>query len=291
MSFSETQALPLCLGARFNNQSFTLRQRQRSDLNRWFGIRARFGPNSPYLSLLNPSVFALWLCGTAFVQQAPDQSVRQPLREPYVENGEQPTMDDNASRRCKPHEPPRPLGPGRLFLVVGPSGAGKDTLLRHAQLMLQHDPDIAFVRRIVTRPPSAAEDHHSLSPDDFWTAARQGAFAFSWSAHGLSYAIPLSIQTDIAAGRRVVCNVSRAVVPDARARYERAVVVLVTAPDDVLRARLMARDRASDIDIAARLSRASWFTPTLCPDHVIVNIGSVDRAAAELAALVRGVPT
>jgi ribose 1,5-bisphosphokinase len=175
-----------------------------------------------------------------------------------------------------------------LFLVVGPSGAGKDTLLRHAQEALQHDPAIVFVRRIVTRPSSAAEDHHSLSPEDFGVAKRQGAFALSWSAHGLSYAIPLSVETDMAAGRRVVCNVSREVVADARARYQRAVVVLVTAPEEVLQARLIARGRASDIDVAARLSRASLFASTLCPDHVIVNVGSIDRAATEFVALIRG---
>jgi ribose 1,5-bisphosphokinase len=180
-------------------------------------------------------------------------------------------------------------GPGQFFLVVGPSGAGKDTLLRHAQEALQHDPEVVFVRRIVTRPASAAEDHHSLSLRDFRAAARQGAFALSWSAHGLSYAIPLSVESDIAAGRRVVCNVSRSVVGDARARYRRAVVVLVTAPEEVLRARLMARGRPSDIDVAARLSRASSFASTLCPDHVIVNVGSIERAAAELAALICGV--
>jgi len=181
------------------------------------------------------------------------------------------------------------VGPGPFFLVVGPSGAGKDTLLRHTREVLQHDPDVVFVRRIVTRPSSAAEDHHSLSPDDFWVAAQQGAFALSWSAHGLSYAIPLSVESDIAAGRRVVCNVSRAVVVDARVRYQRAIVVLVTAPDAVLRARLMARGRPGDIDVAARLSRSSLFASALCPDHVIVNVGPVDRAAAQLAALIRGI--
>jgi ribose 1,5-bisphosphokinase len=178
--------------------------------------------------------------------------------------------------------------PGPLFLVVGPSGAGKDTLLRHAQEALRHDPDIIFVRRVVTRPSSAAEEHHSLSPEAFGVAERQGAFALTWNAHGLSYAIPLSVETDMAAGRRVVCNVSREVVAEARARYPRAVVVLVTAPEEVLRARLIARGRPSDIDVAARLSRASLFASTLYPDHVIVNVGSIDRAAAELAALIRG---
>jgi ribose 1,5-bisphosphokinase len=191
----------------------------------------------------------------------------------------QPTGRDSAE--------PKGLGPGRLFLIVGPSGAGKDTLLQRAAAALGHDPDLVFVRRIVTRPPSAAEDHHSLSPDDFLAAARQGAFALSWTAHGLSYALPRALESDIAAGRRVVCNVSRSVVAEARARYSRTIVVLVTAPPDVLRARLMMRGRNSDVDVAGRLSRGLWFAETLCPDHVIVNVGAIDAAAAELAAVIR----
>jgi ribose 1,5-bisphosphokinase len=192
---------------------------------------------------------------------------------------------------CAGAEPPTGrFGPGRLFLIVGPSGAGKDTLLRQARSTLEHNPDIVFVRRIVTRPPSAEEDHHSLSSSDFMAAARRGAFALSWSAHALNYAIPRSVESDIKAGRRVVCNASRTIVANARARYQHAVVILVTAPDDVLRARLMTRGRATDVDIAERLSRASRFADSLCPDHVIVNVGPVDQAAAAVADLIGAVP-
>jgi ribose 1,5-bisphosphokinase PhnN len=47
------------------------------------------------------------------------------------------------------------IGPGRLLAVVGPSGAGKDTLIARARTRLAGDPMIVFPLRIVTRAASA----------------------------------------------------------------------------------------------------------------------------------------
>ena len=80
----------------------------------------------------------------------------------------------------------------------------------------------------------------------------------------------------------VLCNVSRAVVAPARERYARATVVLVTAPEDVLRQRLAARKRDSDGDLDKRVSRAAAPESELQPDVVIMNVGSPDEAAAKL---------
>jgi ribose 1,5-bisphosphokinase len=82
-----------------------------------------------------------------------------------------------------------------------------------------------------------------------------------------------------------VCNVSRAVVAEARARYARVAVVLVTAPDAVLAARLAARDRGSDGDIEARVTRALPFE--ISADAVIENVGSPEAGAALLVDLIR----
>ena len=149
---------------------------------------------------------------------------------------------------------PAGIGPGRLVLVVGPSGAGKDTLIARARLICRDD-RVVFPRRVITRAASAAEDNDTLSDEAFDNALAGGAFALAWNAHGLKYGIPRSIDADIRQDRIVVCNVSRTVVADARARYAHVTAVLITAPPELLAARLKQRARPSDGAIEQRVRR------------------------------------
>jgi ribose 1,5-bisphosphokinase len=183
------------------------------------------------------------------------------------------------------------IGPGRLVVVVGPSGAGKDTLIACAHARLAGDPTIVFPLRIVTRVACGAEDHQTISDCDFATAAEAGAFAFWWEAHGLKYALPAGIDDDIRAGRTVVCNVSRGIVAALRRRYAGLGVVLVTAPAEVRTTRLAARGRASDGEIAGRIARTAPPDAELLPDHVIENIADLEHGTASLMAAIAGIAT
>ena len=80
---------------------------------------------------------------------------------------------------------------GTMIVVVGPSGAGKDTLIDYARDRLSHNSDISFVRRVITRPATAGgEDHLAVTEAEFELMRQQQAFAVSWGAHGLFYGIP-----------------------------------------------------------------------------------------------------
>ena len=178
------------------------------------------------------------------------------------------------------------IGPGRLVLVVGPSGAGKDTLLRLAQAACVDDRDIVFPRRVVTRESSEAEDNMAMSQDEFRRAREHGDFAVHWEAHGHSYALPLEINDDILAGRAVVANVSRTVIGALRQAYANVVVVAITAPPDVLAQRLAARARHSDGNIADRLARSVDDTSANA-DVTILNAGSADYHSRQLVRVIR----
>src|SRR5262245_35161369 len=150
---------------------------------------------------------------------------------------------------------PELIGPGRLVLIVGPSGAGKDTLITGTKAACSSDPAIVFPRRVVTRPPSNAEDHDTLDDTSFDRGVKDGAFAFWWEAHGHKYGILLTADYHIRAGRTVVSNVSRAIVDDMRGKYARVDVVLVTAPADILVSRLARRSRQTDTSVTERIRR------------------------------------
>lgn len=179
------------------------------------------------------------------------------------------------------------IGPGRLILIVGPSGAGKDTLIALARDEFRDDRKFIFPRRAVTRPSSEAEDHDTLTGAEFELALEHKKFALAWDAHGLKYGVPVSIDDDLAAGRTVVCNVSRAIVAEARSRYRRTLAVLVTAPAKVLESRLAARRREGGEGVAARLSRTSALAGELKPDFTISNAGRPEDAAKQLIEIIR----
>ncbi|MFG1478243.1 phosphonate metabolism protein/1,5-bisphosphokinase (PRPP-forming) PhnN [Xanthobacter sp. V4C-4] len=177
--------------------------------------------------------------------------------------------------------PSDPLGPGALILVVGPSGAGKDTLIDIARARLAGEGRVAFARRLVTRPPGAGEAHGTLSEADFEAERAAGRFALCWRAHGLAYALGPEVMTQIQAGGAVVANGSRATLDEARSRFARLKVVLVTAPMGVRAARLAARGREHPADIRERLARQPALT--LAPDLLIDNVGAPADGGRRLA--------
>ncbi|MCA0317751.1 MAG: phosphonate metabolism protein/1,5-bisphosphokinase (PRPP-forming) PhnN [Proteobacteria bacterium] len=176
------------------------------------------------------------------------------------------------------------IGPGRLILVVGPSGAGKDTLITCVRERLAGEPAYLFPRRIVTRPPSPAEDNVEADAETFAAIAKAGGFALTWSAHGHHYGIPAAIDHALHEGRTVLSNVSREIVAAARRRYANVTVIEITAPADVLRARVAGRSRSSDGDAASRVGRL--VSAPVEPDVVIVNDTNVEAAAGHLLAVV-----
>lgn len=176
------------------------------------------------------------------------------------------------------------VGPGRLILVVGPSGAGKDTLIDIVRGACKGDDKIVFPQRIITREASSSERNVCISATDFAAAAANNEFALHWQAHGLQYALPRSMMDDVRTGHTVVVNISRTVITRVREIYQNVTVVLVTASADILTARLSGRARVSDGDIGHRLNRA---IESVIPDMTIHNVGPAEQHGRELLKIVR----
>lgn len=175
---------------------------------------------------------------------------------------------------------------GVLFLVVGASGVGKDSLIDGARRLLSDDVSYSFPKREITRSADAGgEDHRSVTDLEFDRLEAAGAFMLSWRAHGHRYGVPIAAQSVLSAGRSVVVNVSRQVIDEARLRWPPVRVLSITAPRDVLAARLAARGRETAEEIERRLERAEAYRIGGEDVREVVNEGRLDRTLDRFVAL------
>lgn len=177
----------------------------------------------------------------------------------------------------------------RLIYLMGASGSGKDTLLRHLRAMLRTDEPVLVAHRYITRASSNDESSVALTAVEFQRRVELGCFALHWQSHGLHYGIGIEIDAWLLSGAVVILNGSRNYLPHAHARYPELKALEVTARPDILAARLARRGRESAEQIAARLRQASrsYPAPEDCRIVTLVNEGRPEDAARELLTTVR----
>jgi ribose 1,5-bisphosphokinase len=169
---------------------------------------------------------------------------------------------------------------GPLVYVMGPSGAGKDSVLDRARGMLSVETPVAFAHRYITRPADVGgENHVALSRAEFALRRAHGLFAFHWQAHGNDYGIGREIDAWRAAGLTVVVSGSREHYEKVAGSDPKLHPVLITAALDKLQARLTARGRETAAAAASRLARSDAYTVSDARLVTIVNDGALDAAA------------
>ncbi len=164
-----------------------------------------------------------------------------------------------------------------IFAIVGPSGAGKDTLIEG---VIRARADLRLARRIITRPTEAGgERFEGVTEAEFGLRRSRGDFALDWQAHGLRYAIPWQ---QISGPGHVIFNGSRIALPAALTAFPDLRVILVTAPAAVLAERLVRRGRETAEDVHARLSRAAFALPAGIAAVTVENAGSPEAGIKAL---------
>ncbi|WP_313197474.1 phosphonate metabolism protein/1,5-bisphosphokinase (PRPP-forming) PhnN [Rhizobium sp.] len=186
-------------------------------------------------------------------------------------------------------EPRRKAGEGCMIAVVGPSGAGKDTLMAYAARAFSDRTDVVFARRVITRDAAAGgEDHDGVCEAEFEKLKADGRFAVSWEAHGLHYGIPVETKNAVANGAVVIANGSRSALSLFGQAYPNLVVINVTARPEVLALRLEARGRESREDILRRLNRSSL---GVIGDYKVITIDNSGEIEISGKAIVDAVST
>ena len=196
---------------------------------------------------------------------------------------------------------------GWFVAIVGPSGAGKDTVINAVHEVLANNEDFLFTRRIITRQSGISrqnrqdenskklgnEDNIEVSVAKFLKLLDQDAFSMHWFTHGICYGLPADIENDVKQGKIVIANVSRNSLGMAKKLFDHVFVVEINAPAQILKERLISRKRESKSDIAERLERAN--VPIQLPDGAkyfyIDNSGDVKIAVGKLLAILEKLAT
>ncbi|MDY6841474.1 MAG: ribose 1,5-bisphosphokinase [Pseudomonadota bacterium] len=179
---------------------------------------------------------------------------------------------------------------GKLFYLMGPSGSGKDSLLRMCRQRLCGG-TLMIAHRYITREPDLnGENHVALTQQEFNIRSERGLFAMEWQANGLCYGIGREVDLWLAHGCDVLVNGSRAFIDRARERYGSTLVpILVRVNEDMLMQRLVNRGRESMADIERRVLRSARFADKApVGTRVVDNNGELERAFRHLADILTG---
>jgi len=176
-----------------------------------------------------------------------------------------------------------------LFYVIGASGVGKDTLMNYARQTINGNSPVIFAHRYITRDTEAGNENHiNISREEFALRKANHLFALDWESHGQFYGIGIEIDLWLQKGLNVVVNGSRQYLPIAKNRYPNIKDVLIDADPEVIKERLMQRNREDAMGIQKRIERSASIKTDLSNSITIYNNTTVEEAGEMLVRLVSG---
>ena len=170
-----------------------------------------------------------------------------------------------------------------LIYVVGPSGVGKDSLLAWLRCNLPEHLPAHWAQRTIDRPRvPESEAHESIAPAEFKRLLAAHSFAMHWQANGHQYGIRHAEITSLAQ-QQVFVNGSREHLPNAARAFPGMGILHITANKEVLRRRLLLRNRESLAEIEQRLNRLIAIEPPAgCAFFEIQNNDSLEASGQQL---------
>ena len=179
---------------------------------------------------------------------------------------------------------------GTFFVLSGPSGSGKGTVL---QEVLRKSDRIVYSVSATSRSPRAGEvdgiNYYFKSREEFETLIKADAFIEYTETYGNYYGtLKSEVEKAIENGKNIILEIDPVGARNVRAHYLDAVLMFLVAPDlEVLSSRLSGRGSESAETFKIRHDAAlSEMENATLYDYVVVN-DFVERAADDILAIIR----
>jgi len=173
---------------------------------------------------------------------------------------------------------------GTLYLIVGASGSGKDTIINHSAKILGR----MFVPlKCTTRKPRAGErqgfDYNFVTGPRF----KKMKLFTKYGVYGAEYGVGTKLLERLRQGFDVFLNISNRLTEDIKKRYPKTLVVYVYVSQENLRERIMVRNREDEKEIAQRLERARENLQFISnADFILNNNGSIIDSVTAFASYI-----
>ena len=171
----------------------------------------------------------------------------------------------------------------KVFLIIGNSGAGKDTVIDEVlRRFPPHYMKLQVPKRVITRQSSDTEKFEPVDTETFYKLRESGEFILEWESYEHFYGIRREVLDWLDAGHPVLLNVSRNVVQTAREKFPDVRVIFIRVPLDVTADRIIERGRESYKEVLNRVVRAQEHQDYEGADLIVDNVGNLEETSQKV---------
>jgi len=171
----------------------------------------------------------------------------------------------------------------KLFIIIGNSGAGKDTIIEEVQKRFPPQyKKVKIPKRVITRQDSDTEKFEPVDKETFFKMRQSGEFILEWESYEHFYGIRHEVQDWLNAGYPVLMNVSRKVVLTAREKFPEVKVIFIRVPLEVTVDRIIERGREPYKEVLDRVIRAQEHQDYEGADFIVDNVGKFEETSEKV---------